>query len=143
MNLFIYTRATDLERAAVTSATDLTPVTDLDDLVFGDTEPLAIRLTEDAAGTVPAWCGTAGHSIDVSLGELSSTGSGDYANTASFTFADNVYSGSLNVGTDAMRNWLGGRLAARGTLLLQVRHTGPADAKETLAMLPVQVLGSV
>lgn len=142
MNLFIYTQATNLAEAAVTSATDLTPATDLGDFVLGDVEPLVIRFTEGASGTVPSWCGTAGHGIDVSLGELSATGSGLYATSASFTYANNVFSGSLDVGTQALRNWVGGRLDGKGALLLQVRHLTPTGC-ETLAIVPVQVLGAV
>jgi hypothetical protein len=143
MNLYIYTNATDLTEAAVTAANNLTAITEFPALVYGDMKSLAIRFTTDSSGTQPSWANVSGHVVDVSIGDIGSTGDGLYAYSADFTYADNVYSGEVYLGTAAFANWVGGRRNGKGWLQMQVRHTDPGGATETLALLTMPAQGGV
>lgn len=143
MNLYIYTGATDLTEAAVTAANNLTAVTEFPALVYGDTEPLAIRFTTDASGTQPSWANVTGNSIDVTVGELGSTGAERYAATSDFTYANNTYTGEIFLGTADFATWVGSRRNGKGWLDMQIRHTDPDGAIETLAVLTMPAWGSV
>jgi len=143
MNLYIYTGATDLTEAAVTAANNLTAVTEFPALVYGDTEPLAIRFTTNATGTQPSWANVAGHVIDATVGELGSTGAERYAATSNFTYADNTYSGTIYLGTPGFASWVASRRNGKGWLDLQIRHTDTSGYIETLAVLTCPAWGSV
>jgi hypothetical protein len=139
MDLVIYTAARDLSEAAVTSTTDLTPVSEFPALVYGDTEPLNLTFTNDAAGTAPDWLGEAGHTLDLSLGEPDPQVGHRFTATSDFTYDDPAYTGSLYLGTPGLSNYLNGQYARAGATLLQVRHTDPDGHTETLALLRVLV----
>lgn len=143
MDLVIYTGATDLSAAAVTSTTDLTAVADFAALTYGDSEPLSLRFTTGAAGIAPAWVGVTGHVVDVSLGFLRTDGIALCAATSAFTYSAPAYAGTLYCGSEAFASYIRSTRAGSGYLTLQVRHTDTAGKTETLAALLVPVAGSV
>jgi hypothetical protein len=143
MNLYIYTGATDLTEAAVTAANNLTAITEFPALVYGDTEPLAIRFTTSAAGALPSWANVSGHVVNVTVGKLGSTDADRYATAGDFTYADNTYSGTIYLGDPAFASWVASRRNGKGWLDMQIRHTDPDGATETLAVLTMPAWGSI
>ena len=84
MNLFIYTGATRLNAAVVESATDLTPVARLPDLIVGDSEPVTVKFLS-ASGAYESWSGGGTYTLSISIGTLGADGIGAYFQTSSFT----------------------------------------------------------
>src|SRR4051812_28118357 len=101
MNLFINTGATALADAIVNSASDLTSVSRLPDVVYGDSEPLTVKFLS-AASTYQSWTVAAGYVVSVSIGELGPDGGGAYVQTSSFADVTNGFSGRLAIVGDAI-----------------------------------------
>ena len=156
MDLIIYTGATDKGSAAVISATDLTPVESLEDLVLGDNTPLNITFTEDSSGTVPSWAGNASYTLSVGLGTLDANGGADYSGTTTFTPITAGWTGSLPLTTQQLIDALALQVGSAvdwtrfpttlrtpyprpygGYFALQVRVIAPAGTAITYAMLRV------
>lgn len=97
MNLFIDVTATDLSNSAVNSASDLTPVANLQDIVLGDNLPLTIVFTDGNGG--PSWAGNAAYTLSVGLGTLDANGGADYTGTTSFTTLGMGWTGFLPLTT--------------------------------------------
>jgi hypothetical protein len=144
MDLVIYTGATDLSQAAVTSPTDLTPAPELGQLVLGDTEPLTLRFTTGPAGASPAWLGQSGYLLSVTFGVPTANGGGIFAATSDFTFSAPAYSGNLYLGSSLLASFFAGLLPRRAAwLTLQVRLTNPAGHTETLLAAGISCSQSV
>lgn len=143
MDLVIYTAATDLANGFVTSKTDLTAVTDLGTLVFGDSEPISLQFTTAAAGTAPAWLGDNTYTVNLSLGLRTSTGEGLLAATNDFTFSVDTYSGHLQLSSADLASWVNAQRAGRGYLSLAVSVTTPSNGTETYAETQILVTGAL
>ncbi len=147
MNLFILTASdgspiADKTAAAVTSVTDSTPVSDLGNLVLGDSEPLVIKFTTGTAA--PAFAGDATYTLAVYLGSVTPEGTLNLAQGASFSVVTGGWSGRMALtGTaliSAVNTAGGGHCAQRGCeFTLQIRVTNPSGYAVTYALLPVFV----
>lgn len=147
MNLFVYTGAATLNAAIVTSATDLTPLTRLPDLIFGDAEPVAVKFLS-ASGTYESFSGSGTHTLSISIGEASEMGAAAYFQTSSFSTITNGWSGRLSLTTSALRSAVTSYLADRPSataqpLFLQIRVTDSSGNTETHAKQKILVGGAV
>jgi hypothetical protein len=147
MNLFVYTGAATLNAAIVTSATDLTPLTRLPDVVFGDSEPITVKFLS-AAGAYESFSGAGTHTLSVSIGDASALGAGAYLQTSTFTAITNGWSGRLVLTSDALRSavasYLETRAGATGApLTLQIRVTDADGNTETDAKQKILVGSAV
>jgi hypothetical protein len=147
MNLFIYTGASRLNAAVVESATDLTPVSRLPDLIVGDSEPVTVKFLS-ASGTYESWSGGGTYTLSISIGALGADGVGAYFQTSSFTAVTNGWTGRLDLAASALRSAVGGYLADRpgvtgAPLTLQVRVTDASGNTETYARQSVVISGAV
>jgi hypothetical protein len=158
--LYILTTATDKTRAAVTSMTDSTPVTSLEQMVLGDTATLTIYFTTGTAA--PAWAGASGYTLNVGLGTLDAGGAAAYTSSTSFTGITNGWTGNLSLNTarlvDALALQVGSAIdwtrfptQARvpfprpqyGWFNLQISVTDPSGYTTTYAELRVPLLNRV
>ena len=147
MNLFIYTGASRLNAAVVESATDLTPVSRLPDLIVGDSEPVTVKFLS-ASGAYESWSGGGTYTLSISIGALGADGVGAYFQTSSFTAVTNGWTGRLDLAASALRSAVGGYLADRpgvtgAPLTLQVRVTDASGNTETYARQSVVISGAV
>lgn len=97
VDLCIYTAAADKSLAAVTSTTNLTVVTNLEQLVLGD-RPL-INVTFTNGSTVPAWAGGAGYTLRLGLGLLDVNGLAAQTDAATTTAITGGWSTVLDLTT--------------------------------------------
>jgi hypothetical protein len=142
--LFIYTGATDLSAAAVTSAASVTPLVGPDDfrqLVLGTTEPLTVKFLS-AASTYESWSDDPTYTVTASLGELTPDGLSLYAEATLDTAVADGKSGDLALTTvalvDAARFATSCRPRATAMqLVLQITVTDPAGARRAYAQLPL------
>ena len=147
MNLFIYTGASRLNAAVVESATDLTPVSRLPDLIVGDSEPVTVKFLS-ASGAYESWSGGGTYTLSISIGALGADGVGAYFQTSGFTTVTNGWTGRLDLAASALRSAVGGYLADRpgvtgAPLTLQVRVTDASGNTETYARQSVVISGAV
>ena len=141
------TGAATLNAAIVTSATDLTPLTRLPDLIFGDAEPVTIKFLS-ASGTYESFSGSGTHTLSISIGEASEMGAAAYFQTSSFSTITNGWSGRLSLTTSALRSAVTGYLADRPSataqpLFLQIRVTDSDGNTETYSKQKILIGGSV
>lgn len=160
MDLIIYTAANDKTQAAVTSATDTTPVSNLEMLVIGDQAPLNITFTNGTAA--PSWAGDSSYTMTVGLGNLDAGGNAGYTSTSSFTPITDGWSGTLPLNTQALVDalalavgsavdWTRFPTQARipfprpayGYFWLQIKVIGPSGLPLTYANLRVCLLNRV
>jgi hypothetical protein len=144
VDLLIYTGATDVTNSAVTSVTDDTPVSELKQLFTGDDEPLSIQFTDGAAA--PAWASDATYVLTVALGVPTPGGLLELASTSTFTLNASTRTGSLDLSTAPLTDYLRTHLCGRRTglgLSLQLRIATPAGKAITYAQLPVVVQAAV
>lgn len=99
MKLVIDIAATDRTNSAVTSLTNATPVSAIQSLVFGDTEPLDITFTDSSASPMgaPSWAGAAGYALVVGLGSLDANAQLSYAATSTFATKTAGWTGNLQL----------------------------------------------
>lgn len=144
MNLFVYTGASNLAQAVVTSASDLTPVSPNPGLVFGDTEPLTLKFLS-ASGVYESWTLAGGYSVVVSLGEPNTDGSGAYVQTSNFADVTNGFSGALQLTTQSLAGALNNKRGSSPTasFTLHVRVTSPDGITQTYARQLVTLAASV
>jgi len=124
----------------VVSVTDDTQVSDLGNLVLGDSEPLVVKFTTGLAA--PAFAGDGTYTLAVSLGVPTSGGTQSYAAGSGFSVVTGGWSGRPALtGTDliaAVNTAGGGACASRGgEFTLQIRVTDPSGYTVTYALLPV------
>lgn len=142
--LFIYTGATDLSAAAVTSAASLTPLEGpgaFRQLVLGTTEPLTVKFLS-AASTYESWSDDPTYTVTASLGELTPDGLALYTESALSTVVADGKSGDLVLTTvpliDAARFSTSCRPRATALqVVLQITVTDPAGARRAYAQLPL------
>jgi hypothetical protein len=158
--LYILTTATDKTRAAVTSMTDTTPVTSLEQFVLGDTVAMTIYFTNGTSA--PSWAGNASYSLSVGLGTLDAGGAASYTSAGNFTPTTNGWTGYLSINTPRLQDalalqvgsaidWTRFPTQARvpfprpqyGWFNLQIRITDPNGYPATYAELRVPVLNRV
>lgn len=151
MDLIIRTTGTtDLTAAAVTSASDLTPLTapeDLPQLTLGATEPVTVKFVS-AASTYESWSDDPSYSMVVSLGYVTSRGTENLTDAELSTVISEGKSGNLPLTTVALVNaiddeFLRNKRANTVQLVLQVSVTDPSGNRRVYAMLPVTVWGRV
>lgn len=151
MDLFILTNGvTDLTAAAVTSASDVTPLSppdDLPQLVLGGTEPITLKFLT-AASTYASFTADATYQMVVSLGKITADGTEDYAETELTTLITNGKSGNLALTSTALIDafaavQLANPRASTMQLALQVTVTDPSGYRRAYAMLPVTLWGRV
>lgn len=160
MDLIIYTAASDKTQAAVTSATDLTPVASLEMLVIGDQTPLNITFTTGSGA--PNWAGDPSYTLTVGLGNLDAGGLTNYTGTSTFSAITGGWSGTLPLNTqtlvDALALAVGSSVdwtrfptqsrvpfprPAYGYFWLQIKVTGPTGLPVTYANMRVCLLSRV
>lgn len=147
MNLFIYTGATDITRAAVTSLTDTTAVSQLKQLVVGDDEPLTVQFTDGAAA--PSWAATGTYVLTVALGAPTPLGLDELTKTSSFTLTGSTRTGYLDLTKTKLIDYLRynlGEYPGRQNgicLTLQLRVATPTGENITYAAVPVVVQSQV
>ena len=137
MNLFIYTGAATLSTAIVTSATDLTPLARLPDVVFGDSEPVTVKFLS-AAGVYESFSGSGSYTLSISIGDTGTTGAGAYYQTSTFTTITNGWEGRLTLASADLATATAAYLDARPTasaapFTLQIRLTDTSGYTETYA----------
>jgi hypothetical protein len=150
VDLYILTSIKDRAASAITSASNVTPLsgpTDLPELVVGTTEPMTVRHLS-AASTYETWSYAADHTVSVALGIITSAGIKVYASgTLSTVITDQGKSGSLALTSstlvNALTEILGTRTTGRTTMVLQVTVTDASANKRVFAQLPVTVRGTV
>jgi hypothetical protein len=148
MQLFILTNAdgtptADKSEAAVTSMSDLTTLADVGSLVLGDSEPIELKFTT-ATGTAPAFAGGATYVPAITLGSLTTDGSGNYAGATGFASITGGWSARMALTSSALIsaiNILGSGYGnpRGGWLTLQVQVTDPSGYVQTYAMIKVFV----
>ena len=160
MELIIYTGATDKTQAAVTSVTDTTPITNIEQLVLGDNPLLTLRFTDGTS--YQTWSGANGYTFFVGLGTLDTSGGASYASTSTFSDVTNGVSGRISLNTqaliDAMSLAVGsavdwtryptqsrvpGPRPAYGWFYLQVQVSDPSGNRVTYAEVRVPVLNRI
>lgn len=106
MKLVIDISATDKTQAAVTSLTDTTAVTALQNLLLGDSEPLDLTFTDSSTSpaAAPSWAGAAGYTPFVALGTLDVNGALAHTRTVTFTAQTAGWTGRLALDTQALIN---------------------------------------
>jgi hypothetical protein len=151
MDLLIKTTGiTDLTLAAVTSATDLTPLVGPDDfpqLVLGSTEPITLKFLT-AASTYASFTADPTYRMIVSLGLVTADGLENYAETELLTAISDGKSGNLALTSTALIDavecaFAGNWRASTVQLTLQVTVTDPSGYRRAYAMLPVTLWGRV
>lgn len=151
MDLIIRTTGTlDLTAAAVTSASDLTPLNppdDLPQLVLGTTEPITVKFVS-AASTFEAWSDDPTYTVYASLGVVTSRGTDILSESVLSTVISDGKSGDLPVNTDALASYVFGafaenRRANTVQLTLQITVADSNGDRRAYAMLPVTVWGRV
>lgn len=158
MILFIDTNATDKMLAAVTSATDLTAISQLEQLVLGDSEPFTISFLS-AASTYPAWATDATYTVSLGLGFVTAGGTELWASGTASTIVGNTRTGRLNLNTSLLQGaeftalfynytsapyGYNSRQRKRGLMnTLQIANADSTGRRETLALLPVWVCAPV
>lgn len=147
MDLFILTTATDLTAAAVTSASDLTPLTDTPEVVVGDTETFTVKFLT-GAGAYASWAGQAGYSLSLSLGSPTPQGLSVYALDGGTTAIANGWSGDIALSSSALVSALSCELGCRprataALFVLQVTVTDPQGRRETYAQVAITVRARV
>ena len=147
MELTINVDATDKTLAAVVSASDRTPLTDVELLVIDNLIPLTLSFCDDD-GAVPSWVTDAGTTLAVGLGNQDVSGSQSFTSTTIFSIVGSTRVGELSLNTGALRNALANKLVcARGSqtrFVMEVRKKIAATgALQTLALLQVFVAGKV
>lgn len=147
MNLFIYTGATDIAQAAVTSLTDTTAVSQLKQIVAGDDEPLTVQFTNGTAA--PTWASDATYVLTVALGAPTPAGLDELTKTATFTLTGATRTGYLDCSVVKLVDYLRyniGEYPGRQNgicLTLQIRIATPTGENITYAALPVVVMSRV
>lgn len=158
MTLYIDTTAVDKMLAAVTSATDLTALSQVEQLTLGDSEPFTISFLS-AASTYPAWVTDAAYTVSLGLGFVTAGGTEMWASGSASTIVGNTRTGRLNLNTSLLQgaeftalfqNYLGwpygpnSRQRRRGlSNTLQIANADASGNRETFALLPVWVCAPV
>lgn len=101
MELVINVSALDKTNSAVVSASDRTPVADLEMLTVGNVEPFVVSFC-DSTGASPAWVIDAGTVVTVAVGMPSVDGSMTYAAQV-LTIDGTTRVGALDLDTVAIR----------------------------------------
>lgn len=148
MQLFILTNAdgspvADKSESAVVSMTDRTVLQDAGELVLGDSEGIELKFTT-ATGAAPAFAGQATYIPAITLGSLTTDGSGNYAGATGFASITAGWSARIAMTSTALIsaiNILGSGYGnpRGGWLTLQVQVTDPAGHVQTYAMIKVFV----
>lgn len=148
MDLFILTSTKDRSAAAITSASDVTPLVgpaDFPELVLGTTEPLTVKFLTGASA-YETWSDDPTYTVTASVGYLSADGLAVFAEGALSTVVSDGKSGSLSLNTvalaDALRFALTGRQSKVG-MTLQIAVTDASGDRRVYAQLPVFVNGRV
>ena len=159
MNLVIYTEAQDKTASAVVSMTDTTPLTELEQLVLGDTPTISVTFTDGSAA--PAWAGQAGYTMSLALGTPDGDGRLDYTQIQAETAITGGWEGNLPLDTPALVTALNLLVNQGATILrpptqrytyqaprfawfvLQIAVRGPDGYLTTYASLRVCVLNRV
>lgn len=159
MNLIIYTEAQDKTASAVTSMTDTTPLTELEQLVLGDTPTISVTFTNGTAA--PSWAGQSGYTMSLALGTPDGDGRLDYTQIQAETAISGGWSGNLPLDTPALVTALNLLVNQGATILrpptqrytyqaprfawfvLQIAVRGPDGYLTTYASLRVCVLNRV
>ena len=97
MQLVIYTEAQDKTASAVVSMTDTTPLTELEQLVLGDTPLISVTFTDGSAA--PAWAGQSGYTMSLALGTPDGDGRLDYTQIQAETAITGGWEGNLPLDT--------------------------------------------
>lgn len=147
MDLFIYTRATDLSEAALESAASVSTLATLPDLVLRDNAALTVKFVS-AANTYESWTVAAGYTVTAALGGGTTASTQDYVTTSTFTDIANGFSGRLNLDSNDLANAIEAQRSRRpnqpgGWFTLQILVTDTASRTQTYAALPVFVRTSV
>lgn len=100
MNLVIYTEAQDKTASAVVGMTDTTPLTELEQLVLGDTPLISVTFTDGSAA--PAWAGQSGYTMSLALGTPDGDGRLDYTQIQAETAITGGWEGNLPLDTPAL-----------------------------------------
>lgn len=150
MDLLILTSIKDRAASAITSASDVTPLSgpsDFPELVVGTTEPMTVKHLS-AASTYETWSYDAAYTVVVALGIITAAGLKVYASgTLSSIISSQGKSGNLALTSstlvNALTEILGSRTTGRTTMTLQVTVTDGSGNKRVFAQLPVTVRGTV
>jgi len=159
MNLVIYTEAQDKTASAVVNMTDTTPLTELEQLVLGDTPLISVTFTDGSAA--PAWAGQSGYTMSLALGTPDGDGRLDYTQIQAETAITGGWEGNLPLDTPALVTALNLLVNQGATILrpptqrytyqaprfawfvLQIAVRGPDGYLTTYASLRVCVLNRV
>lgn len=104
MKLVIDIAALDKTNSAVTSITDVTPVTAVQQLILGTNEPLDLTFTNSAVTppAAPAWAGQSGYTPTVGYGGLDADGLLKFTSTSTFTPQTAGWTGTLDLTTQKL-----------------------------------------
>lgn len=100
MDLYILTTAADKSQAAVTSTTDDTPVSNLEQLVLGDSPEIAVRFTNGTAA--PAWAGDSDYAFAIGLGIPDVNGQANATAATDFSAISGGWQGHLTLSTQRL-----------------------------------------
>lgn len=152
MDLIINVDALDKTNSAVVSTSDLTPVSDLQQLILGNQEPINLSFV-DSSGAVPTWVTDWSTGVAVGLGTLGLINIPGMntaklcAVTVSFAISGTMRIGVLNLNTIDLIAALYGQPGGRRSwgplqmpFTLEVRITTSAGLVQTLGLLPVIVI---
>lgn len=108
MKLVIDISALDKTKAAVVSITNPTAVAQVQNLTFGDSEPLDITFTDSSQSppAAPSWAGAAGYVPSVGFGTLDANALLNYTSTTAFVPQTNGWTGRLALTTNNLRSAL-------------------------------------
>jgi hypothetical protein len=145
MDLYLLTTAADKTCAAVTSATDLTVLGDIEDLVLGDIINVSTTYLT-AASTYPAFAGGAGYTQSIILGVPTADGAKDYATSTAVSTDAHGWTSRLDLTNTELAaavdaEVLAGRAGLWATLQVRVAHT--TGTKQTYALHRVLVRARV
>jgi len=119
----------------------------IETLVQSDSgEPLVISCVDDAAGTISAWVTNTQTTVAIGLGAADPTATSAYASTTNVSISGSTRTATLALNTAALANALRlGCADGRGAigLVLQIRITNAAGARETVGLIPVTVCPGV
>lgn len=146
MEIVIDVSANDKTNSAVVSASNRTPVEELDMLTVGNVEPLTVSFC-DSTGATPAWVTDAGTVVAMGLGRQEVDGAQLYASAASLSVSGSTRIGTIDLDTAALRS-----AAASWTCCCHRNQTGiwvtlelrrvttvatVVTAAQTVALLPI------
>ena len=104
MKLCIDISALNKTQPLVTSVTNMTAITQVQQLILGTTEPLNITFTDSSLTppAAPSWAGTAGYTPTVGYGGLDADGLLKFSSTSTFATQTAGWTGNLDLTTQAL-----------------------------------------